>query len=51
MGVSGAVFGEFVDFARRMLEFFAFRTEEVQTDHGTEFTYIFMPSLCEAPSL
>ena len=32
-----------VDFARRMLEFFPFPVEEVQTDHGTEFTYIFMP--------
>jgi transposase InsO family protein len=25
-----------------MLEFFPFPVEEVQTDHGTEFTYIFM---------
>lgn len=32
-----------VDFARRMLEFFPFPIEEVQTDHGTEFIYIFMP--------
>jgi len=32
-----------VDFARRVLEFFPFPLEEVQTDHGTEFTYIFMP--------
>ena len=32
-----------VDFTRRMLEFFPFPIEEVQTDHGTEFTYIFMP--------
>ncbi|MDI6815391.1 MAG: IS481 family transposase [Dehalococcoidales bacterium] len=32
-----------VDFARRMLAFFPFPVEEVQTDHGTEFTYIFMP--------
>ena len=32
-----------VDFACRMLEFFPFPVEEVQTDHGTEFTYIFMP--------
>ena len=32
-----------VDFGRRMLEFFPFPIEEVQTDHGTEFTYIFMP--------
>jgi len=32
-----------VDFARRMLEFFPFPIEEVQTDHGAEFTYIFMP--------
>ena len=31
-----------VDFARRVLEFFPFPIEEVQTDHGTEFTYIFM---------
>jgi transposase InsO family protein len=32
-----------VDFARRMLDFFPFPVEEMQTDHGTEFTYIFMP--------
>jgi len=32
-----------VDFARRMLEVFPFPIEEVQTDHGMEFTYIFMP--------
>jgi transposase InsO family protein len=32
-----------VEFARRMLECFPFPVEEVQTDHGTEFTYIFMP--------
>ena len=32
-----------VDFAQRMLDFFPFPLEEVQTDHGTEFTYIFMP--------
>jgi transposase InsO family protein len=32
-----------VDFAHRVLEFFPFPIEEVQTDHGTEFTYIFMP--------
>ena len=32
-----------VDFAQRMLELFPFPIEEVQTDHGTEFTYIFMP--------
>ena len=34
-----------VDFARRMLEVFPFSIEEVQTDYGTEFTYIFMPHL------
>jgi len=32
-----------VDFARRVLAFFPFSIEEGQTDHGTEFTYIFMP--------
>jgi len=32
-----------VDFAKRMLEFLPFPIEEVQTDHGTEFTYISMP--------
>jgi hypothetical protein len=32
-----------VDFAFRMLTFFPFPVEEVQTDHRTEFTYIFMP--------
>jgi len=32
-----------VDSARRMLEFFPFPVEEIHTDHGTEFTYIFMP--------
>ena len=32
-----------MDFAHRMLGFFPFPIEEVQTDHGTEFTYIFMP--------
>jgi len=32
-----------VDFAQRMLKFFPFPIEEVQTDHGTEFTYIFVP--------
>ena len=32
-----------VDFAQRMLKFFPFPVEEVQTDHGIEFTYIFMP--------
>jgi len=32
-----------VDFASKMLEFLLFPIEEVQTDHGTEFTYIFMP--------
>ena len=32
-----------VDFAHRMLTFFPFPVEEIQTDHGTEFTYIFMP--------
>jgi len=34
-----------VDFTRRMLNFFPFPIEEVQTDHGAEFTYtyIFMP--------
>ena len=32
-----------VDFAQRMLAFLPFPIEEVQTDHGTEFTYIFMP--------
>lgn len=32
-----------VDFVKRMLAFFPFPVEEVQTDHGTEFTYIFMP--------
>lgn len=32
-----------VDFAQRMLRFFPFSVEEVQTGHGTEFTYIFMP--------
>jgi transposase InsO family protein len=32
-----------VDFAKRMLAFFPFPVEEVQTDHGVEFTYIFMP--------
>lgn len=40
-----------VDFARRMLEFFPFPTEEVQTDHGTEFTYIFMPWVNKPPPL
>jgi len=32
-----------VDFAQAMIAFFSFPIEEVQTDHGTEFTYIFMP--------
>lgn len=32
-----------VNFARRMIGFFPFPIEEVQTDHGIEFTYIFMP--------
>lgn len=32
-----------VDFGHRMLAFFPFPVEEVQTDHGMEFTYIFMP--------
>jgi len=32
-----------VDFAQRILEVFPFPIEEVQTDHGMEFTYIFMP--------
>ena len=32
-----------VGFAHRMLEFLSFLIEEVQIDHGTEFTYIFMP--------
>lgn len=32
-----------VDFACQMLQFFPFPIQEVQTDHGTEFTYIFMP--------
>jgi transposase InsO family protein len=32
-----------VDFARKILVFFPFPIEEIQTDHGTEFTYIFMP--------
>lgn len=32
-----------VDFARGMLECFPFPIEETQTDHGTEFTYVFMP--------
>jgi len=32
-----------VDFARKMLAFFPFPVEEIQTDHGIEFTYIFMP--------
>jgi transposase InsO family protein len=32
-----------VDFAQAMTAFFPFPIEEVQTDHGTEFTYIFMP--------
>ena len=32
-----------VGFARAMMDFFPFPIEEVQTDHGTEFTYIFMP--------
>ena len=32
-----------VDFAQMMVAFFPFPVEEVQTDHGTEFTYIFMP--------
>jgi hypothetical protein len=32
-----------VDFGRRMLASFPFPVEEVQTDHGMEFTYIFMP--------
>jgi transposase InsO family protein len=31
-----------VDFARRMIGFFPFSIQEVQTDHGIEFTYIFM---------
>jgi len=31
-----------VDFAKRMLEFLPFPIEEVQTDHRTEFAYIFM---------
>ena len=32
-----------VDFARKMLAFFPFPVGEIQTDHGIEFTYIFMP--------
>ncbi len=32
-----------VDFTRRTLKFFPFPVEEVPTDHGMEFTYIFMP--------
>ncbi len=31
-----------VDFAQRMLKFFPFPVEAIQTDHGMEFTYIFM---------
>lgn len=32
-----------VAFAQAMMAFFPFPIEEIQTDHGTEFTYIFMP--------
>jgi transposase InsO family protein len=32
-----------VDFMKRALSFFPFPIQEVQTDHGVEFTYIFFP--------
>lgn len=32
-----------VDFLRRLLDFFPFRIQTIQTDHGVEFTYTFSP--------
>ena len=37
------------DFARRCLEFFPFPVRCIQTDHGIEFTYVFMESHREHP--
>jgi transposase InsO family protein len=32
-----------VDFLRRLVDFFPFRIQTIQTDHGAEFTYAFSP--------
>lgn len=32
-----------VDFMKKALSFFPFPIQEVQTDHGTEFTHVFFP--------
>lgn len=33
------------DFLRRLVDFFPFRIQTIQTDHGAEFTYAFSPSI------